>query len=715
MRVSFYASEKDNRPTVHDLTWSALVDVLSRHRLGPCTLTDCVGKKCPHKLGASWSPVNIEGTRANRNVHAVTAAVFDLDGVTDDTWIERIRGYSIVIYSTHTHRDESPSLRLVLELSRAVHPSEWYALWPALVERFGLPADQACKDPSRLYFMPTASIGAPVIAMSAIGTPVDVDAVLAQALPADVEPTRGPSEDVGDLGPASGAVLAEVQRFLREHGPAVQGKGGDQHTYRACAIAVNDFALSEREALSVLSVWDADNDPPWGESGLLEKMENSTRYAQNERGGARRAFVEQRSFAKEFATPKSDAEEPEPGSWEALLAKAKREILDVLANTPGNGSAPNPLFEASTDILRRPHASTPWLVKGLMTKGPGSITLLGGEAKTSKTWAELEIFIACATGTKAFGEFETGVPIYCALFLAEDGEAAYATRVTALVAGRAGGMSVEEATARIYVQPRGRTLDLLKIDDIALIVASCWATGNKIELVGLDPLSDIHEGEEDKRDSMAVVMRHARAIGTILKAGVFLVHHMGKPSDGGSKRTGGQKLRGSGAVYGSLDSGIFIVNPKSPDGRTKFESRVESKVKAGRSAGFFDLTLTIEDDDDGQATKAVWKYTDGKPEEAAKDDDPSGLDARILVAVASGHTSVTSIRSVVKGKGASSTSISDAVLRLVHSGRLHRPERDENGMAIADRDRRYQITAPKTPTVAPRVKGSIGDRFGPEE
>ncbi len=509
--------------------------------------------------------------------------------------------------------------------------------------------------------------GAEIVAL-----PEFLRSVYAQVEVASIRDSRMPNDAPSDFGPASPDVLAEVQRFLANHGPAKQGEGGDQHTYRACAIAVNDFALTEREALSVLSIWDAGNEPPWLEAGLLEKMSNSERYAQNERGGARRAHQEQREFVQAVVKGKSDADEDAPPAspWVQLLAVAKAKIVAVLANTPADGT-PAPLFRASTTLLAEPDVATPWRVQGFMTKG-GTAMLAGGP-KSSKTWMELEVCIACATGTKAFDQFDVPEAIDVALFLAEDDATAYKTRMRALVAGRPGGLTVEESTARIYVQPRGRSLDLLKVDDLALIVASCWATGKDFKLVSFDPLRDIHSGEEDKSDAMSVVMRHSRAVGEVLGAGVLLVHHMGKPSESGSKRSGGQKMRGSGAIHGSVDSGIYIHETKG-NGVTKFASRVESQVKHGRSAGFFDLTLTIEDDADGKATRAVWKYTKGKseekPEEDAKKLVDADLESRVLAALSGGLWAypISKLASILEMR---TQPISAALVRLEERGLVH--------------------------------------------
>lgn len=297
MKLALYQSNRDNAPTTGDLEWPALVAALSTHTRGPCTLESCPGKECPHKFGRAWSPVDIEGTRSNANVRAITSAVFDLDSIADEAWLAALikQGVQGFIHSSHTHRADASRLRLVLALSRPVTPREWPVLWRAMIKAWGLPADEACGDVSRIYFAPSAPIGAPVVAASLPGThPVDVDVLLAREpqLPAPILEHAGTSlaTVVPSFGPATPAVMGEVFKRLEALGPAIEGKGGDAHTYQAASMVVRDFGLSPDEALMALTVWDAGNSPPWGEIGLREKIANAGAYAQGEHGRARRAL-----------------------------------------------------------------------------------------------------------------------------------------------------------------------------------------------------------------------------------------------------------------------------------------------------------------------------------------------------------------------------------------------------------------------------------------
>lgn len=185
--VAIYASKKDPTPLqCGDVSWEQLARDLQKHERTACTAESCLGHQCPHKDGLAWSPVRLKAPRrANENVLALSAAVFDLDDVTEAELAgigAALEGYSYVFHSTHSGK----GFRLVLRLSRDVTPDEWPALWRGVAKKFALRADDACKDLARLYFFPSAPQGAEVVACEGFGVSVDVDEVLrssAAALP----------------------------------------------------------------------------------------------------------------------------------------------------------------------------------------------------------------------------------------------------------------------------------------------------------------------------------------------------------------------------------------------------------------------------------------------------------------------------------------------------------------------------------------------------
>jgi sugar phosphate isomerase/epimerase len=282
--------------------------------------------------------------------------------------------------------------------------------------------------------------------------------------------------------------------------------------------------------------------------------------------------------------------------WEAALKLA---LADIRARLDaGAAGTRTPLFEVdAAELLDEPLEAARWLVEGLVTRG--GITVIGAEPKAAKTWLATEFAIAVATGTKMCGAFSTGIgrAVY---FFAEDMKAQIRNRVRALCAGAGRRLDRD----RLRIEPRGSYIDILDDRELAWIVASCRRFG-VLDLLVLDPLRDIHSGEEDKSDSMREVMRRLRVLAELLGCTVAVVHHAPKASKDTTKRRPGQNLRGSGAIHGSIDSGLYLENTDG-DGTNLFTNTVTSQVKGARSAGRFKLELRVEDDDQGEAVRAAW-------------------------------------------------------------------------------------------------------------
>lgn len=303
------------------------------------------------------------------------------------------------------------------------------------------------------------------------------------------------------------------------------------------------------------------------------------------------------------------AEHVEPASVAETTPTFAADIAQALADVRGalhssaSSSQREPLFYDAAALFVRDYPSAIWAVHGLITRG-GQCTI-GGEPKAAtKTWIATDVAVAVATGTKALGEFaaEQGTVAY---FYAEDLDRQVRNRIRAVLAGR--GLGPDALGGRLHVCPRGKFIDVMQDEDLALIVASCRRIG-KIDLLVLDPLRDISSAAEDKSDEMSRVMRRLRLLGELLGCTVAVNHHMGKASEGTAGRRPGQKLRGSGSIHGSTDSGIYVQDAKG-NGETTFQNVIVSEVKGARSAGRFVLELAIEDDSGGEAVCATWRYS----------------------------------------------------------------------------------------------------------
>lgn len=109
-----------------------------------------------------------------------------------------------------------------------------------------------------------------------------VDAPVAEAPPSLIAACGSPldrtARDRGDIGADHPLDVAAARAWLETHEPAVEGLGGDQHTYLTIA-RLRDFGLTKATTLDLLEPWNARCAPPWDDEALERKIENVWAYA----------------------------------------------------------------------------------------------------------------------------------------------------------------------------------------------------------------------------------------------------------------------------------------------------------------------------------------------------------------------------------------------------------------------------------------------------
>jgi hypothetical protein len=269
-------------------------------------------------------------------------------------------------------------------------------------------------------------------------------------------------------------------------------------------------------------------------------------------------------------------------------------------------------LDSASDLFSRAFPSTPWLLQGLVTEN--AVACIGGEPKTTKTWCGLDMLMSIATRTPAFGEFKAVGPARgVALYLVEDSAQSTRNRLRSLAHARA--LSPEDACRLMFVRNRVQ-LDLRNLDDMARIVASVRRLPVPVAAIMLDPLRDIiGDTDENSASEMSAVTHALRVVREVLGVAVVFVHHAAKQGADSRGRRGGQKLRGSSALHGAVDCGLYLSDLKT-NGANQWSNRAEVEVKAARARGGFLLTLDVRDDSDenGEAIEAKWTVsTEAKP------------------------------------------------------------------------------------------------------
>jgi P4 family phage/plasmid primase-like protien len=164
--VSFFESERDNYPQREEMTWKDLGARLSRFDLRDT------------KSGPAWSPVRYRdgARRGNAGVESVTVAVSDVDDGTDPQAVHTrlaALGFEHRIHSTFSSTPEHPKFRVVIPLAEPLQPLEWPDVFPHLCALLSNGhTDPTTRDPSRLFYLPSAKPDGKTFAYSGHGRPV---------------------------------------------------------------------------------------------------------------------------------------------------------------------------------------------------------------------------------------------------------------------------------------------------------------------------------------------------------------------------------------------------------------------------------------------------------------------------------------------------------------------------------------------------------------
>ena len=79
--------------------------------------------------------------------------------------------------------------------------------------------------------------------------------------------------------------VERAQRYVAAVPPAVMGQHGDLLTFRVCCRLVRGFALTDTDAVRVLSEWNDRCQPPWSDRELRDKLRRARRYGREPVGG----------------------------------------------------------------------------------------------------------------------------------------------------------------------------------------------------------------------------------------------------------------------------------------------------------------------------------------------------------------------------------------------------------------------------------------------
>lgn len=170
-----------------------------------------------------------------------------------------------------------------------------------------------------------------------------------------------PKALAADVPDAPVEALERAREWLAKQEPAIEGQGGDAHTY-ATACKLRDLGVSEAQALELTSGdWNERCAPPWAPAELEAKIANAYTFAQNEQGGARgvveddlplprTAAANDSAPARRLRRPRAlEALNPGPELWAGILPERAVFAIGALPGRSKSYTATGLAYALATD------------------------------------------------------------------------------------------------------------------------------------------------------------------------------------------------------------------------------------------------------------------------------------------------------------------------------------------------------------------------------
>lgn len=313
-----------------------------------------------------------------------------------------------------------------------------------------------------------------------------------------IVPKTGANEPVPD---APDAVVERARQWLATAEPAIEGQGGDAHTF-AVAARMRDFGVSAAQAEELLADWNARCSPPWPPQDLAAKVANAYAYAQNE-----------------------------PGAKAALP-----EDFPVVDVPPA--PAPRATVRRLSEFAGLERRGPGYLVKGLLQRR--SYAELFGQPGEGKTFVALDIAYHVAAGQPWMGR---KVHAGTVLYLAYEGIGGMVKRAQALR------QKYGDKDVPLYIA--GASCNLREPAGRAQLAQTLTELAEKPALIVVDTFARaLMGGDENSAQDVGAFNSAIAALIESTGACVMIIHHSGKNKAAGA--------RGSSALLGAIDTELEV-------------------------------------------------------------------------------------------------------------------------------------------------------------
>ena len=340
------------------------------------------------------------------------------------------------------------------------------------------------------------------------------------------------------------AVTARAGAWLAGQLGAVQGEGGDAHTFKVIC-GLRDQGVSAVQAFNLLAnLWNERCAPQWDHAELQVKVDNAYRYAQNT-AGARAALPD------DFPIIDADTLRlSAPLLPKKEVAHAQRLVDFASSQAKGPG----------------------YLVKGVLQRR--TYAELYGAPGEGKTFVALDMAYHVAAGADWMGRKVHAGPV---LYLAYEGTGGLVKRAQALR------QKYGAADVPLYIA--GAAFNLREPSGRKDLAATLAALPAKPVLIVIDTFARaLMGGDENSAQDVGAFNSSVAALIESTGACVMIVHHSGKNKAAGA--------RGSSALLGALDTELEVDNGQ-------VLAKKQRDVEAGDPIGFTLKPLVVGIDEDG--------------------------------------------------------------------------------------------------------------------
>lgn len=214
-----------------------------------------------------------------------------------------------------------------------------------------------------------------------------------------------------------------------------------------------------------------------------------------------------------------------------------------------------PIEGTFIDLGRASREPPEWLIENLL---PVGLTVVGGPPKSGKSGLEMAMAalvagLDCKALPPDLSKVHNSGPVMGFSIEASAGELRY------MVEEGMGTHVPDNESILIAEDPFAWQLD----DADGQERLERWLKERQPRLVFLDPLRDLHSGDENDSGEMIRVLRPLQQWAKKQKTGVLVVHHTSKPKEG-QREYDPLSLRGSGAIFGLADA-VLMMTPTAND------------------------------------------------------------------------------------------------------------------------------------------------------